>query len=96
MLAFTMKHKTNGTNSQPIQTRNKFNSVPVYVKHTRNIWFCLISVYLVVSVCSQTFLVTHGCMHIHIKLSFSTEINVYSIPNVWCMRQRVWSRLYLA
>lgn len=55
------------------------------------------SLYLVVSVCSQTFPVTHECMHIHIKkLSFSTEINVYSIPNVLCMRQYVWSRLYLA
>lgn len=56
------------------------------------------SLYLVVLVCSQTFPVTHECMHIHIKknLSFSTEINVYSIPNVLCMRQYVWSRLYLA
>lgn len=91
------------TNLQPIQASEGGSTTFLHMqsqfkqkapKMFGPIW----SLYLVVLVCSQTFLVTHECMHIHIKktLSFSTEINVYSIPNVLCMRQYVWSRLYLA
>lgn len=55
-----------------------------------------------VSAHTQTHTDVHKCMYVHThthihtkKILFSTEINVYSIPNILCVRQYVWSCLHL-
>lgn len=67
-----------------------YKPVPFYGQHTQKylvMFDLLLSGGLHVWV---RFLVTHACTHTHAhtprRIFFSTEINVYSIPNILCMR----------
>lgn len=89
-----------GTNSG---LRSRFNffftyTVPVYAKrHPKHLVPFDLSIWWSRFAVKHSPSHTNACIYTLKKpLSFSTEINVYSIPNVLCMRQYVWSRLYLA